>query len=161
MTTNHQAWMQKALLLAEEAQRHCEVPVGAIVVYQNEIIGEGFNQPILSSDPTAHAEIVAIRQASTHLQNYRLVNATLYVTIEPCAMCAGAIVHARIQQVIFGAYEPKSGVVESRDRFFEKTFLNHRVAFASGIMAEESSLLLKDFFDRRRKSAKQDKMSVR
>jgi len=155
MIIDHQAWMQKAIALAEEARNQGEVPVGAIVVYQNEMIGEGFNQPILSSDPTAHAEIVAIRRACAHLQNYRLVNATLYVTIEPCAMCAGAIVHARIQQVVFGAFEPKAGAIESRDRFFEKTFLNHRVAFASGIMAEESSLLLKDFFERRRMHAKQ------
>jgi tRNA(adenine34) deaminase len=143
-------FMQRALALAREAEAHNEVPVGAVVVFNNEIVGEGFNQPIANNDPTAHAEIIALRAAGQRLENYRLTDCDLYVTLEPCAMCAAAIVHARIYQVFYGASDPKSGCVESCLPLFNAEFFNHSVKTSGGMMGDESSKLLKAFFKVRR-----------
>jgi tRNA(adenine34) deaminase len=152
-----QLFMNKALELAGQAEDEGEVPVGAVVVLNGEIIGEGYNRPISTSDPTAHAEIVAMRDASHRLANYRLTDADLYVTLEPCAMCAGAIVHARIRRVVYGASDPKGGaagsvfdLLPSDDRF------NHKVEVTAGVMADECSRLLSHFFRRRRMEKKHD-----
>lgn len=147
---NDYYWMQQALLLADQAAQHNEVPVGAIVVVNNSIIGRGYNQPILGCDPTAHAEIIALREAAKTVSNYRLMNATLYVTLEPCAMCAGAIVHARVNRLVYGALEPKSGVVKSKQLFFEQPFLNHKVEVLGGVLADDCAKRLQDFFRLRR-----------
>ncbi len=148
-------YMRRALELASQGEKTGEVPVGAVVVLNGEIIGEGYNRPITTSDPTAHAEIVAMRDASRRLGNYRLTDADLYVTLEPCPMCAGAIVHARIRRVIYGASDPKGGaagsvfdLLPSDDRF------NHRVEIADGVMADECSHQLSQFFRRRRMEKK-------
>jgi tRNA(adenine34) deaminase len=143
-------FMQMALALAEQGARLGEVPVGAVVVREGRVIGRGFNCPIRTSDPSAHAEVVAIRDAATAENNYRLSGATLYITLEPCSMCAGLIVHSRIARVVFGATEPKAGVAQSQGRFFEQAFLNHRPALEGGLMAEECSAMLSDFFRQRR-----------
>lgn len=145
-------FMQEALCLAEQAEQQGEVPVGAVVVYDNKIIGRGYNQPISSHDPTAHAEIMALRDAAKHLQNYRLTDCDLFVTIEPCAMCAGAIVHSRVRKVFFGATEPKAGAVVSTQRFFESSQLNHRVEQVAGVLEEECRAKMQDFFKKRRQS---------
>lgn len=144
-------FMQQALTLAKQGAALGEVPVGAILVLNNEIIGRGFNQPISLNDPSAHAEVLALRQAAHKLNNYRLVNTTLYVTLEPCSMCAGLLVHARIARLVFGAKEPRSGVITSQEEFFNKSFLNHRPSIEGGILAEASTTLLKRFFQERRK----------
>jgi len=144
-------WMQKAIELAEQARDNDEVPVGAIVVSDNQVIGEGRNQPIGNHDPSAHAEIQAIRAACQNVQNYRLPNATLYVTLEPCPMCAGAIVQSRIQKVVFAAHEPRAGAAESVFSLLNNEALNHRCEVVSGVLAEQSSNLLKTFFKARRK----------
>lgn len=147
----HQFFMGKAIDLAKKAYDHAEVPVGAVLVQEGKVIvGEGWNQPISSCDPTAHAEVVAIRAACQNIGNYRLPGVTLYVTVEPCAMCAGAIIHGRISQLVFGALEPKSGVVKSQDSFFERGFLNHKVSCVSGVMAHEAAELMQRFFQARR-----------
>ena len=125
-------WMQVALELAREAARHDEVPVGAVVVRENQIIGRGFNQPISGHDPTAHAEIMALRDAAQTMGNYRLPGCTLVVTVEPCTMCAGALVHARIEQLIFGAREPRAGAVCSSSRVLDNPGLNHKVTVIEG-----------------------------
>jgi len=156
-STDDQYYMQKALLLAEKAAALGEVPVGAVVVLNEQLIGEGWNQPISSNDPTAHAEVVALRDAATRLCNYRLPDATLYVTIEPCTMCAGALVHARIERVVYGALEPKSGVAESNGCLFEHEHFNHRVAVTGGVLAQQCSQLISDFFQSRRLQKKQQK----
>lgn len=150
-------WMQRALQLADKAQQVGEVPVGAVVVFDNQIIGEGYNHPISTQDPTAHAEIMAIRAACQRQQNYRLPGATLYVTLEPCAMCAGAIVHARIESVVFAATEPKAGAVMSTQHFFEQPQLNHYVKFHHGLLQTEASNMLSEFFKRRRAEKKAQK----
>lgn len=142
--------MHKALLLADAGRELGEVPVGAIVVREQKIIGRGFNQPISGCDPTAHAEIVALREAAKNLGNYRLSDCDLYVTIEPCAMCAGAIVHARIRKVYFGATEPKAGALVSTQRFFESPQLNHRVEQQGGLLEEECRKKIQDFFKNKR-----------
>jgi len=142
--------MQQALLLAKKAESYNEVPVGAIVVKGNKIIGQGFNQPIRLSDPSAHAEIQALRDAASNMNNYRLVDCTLYVTLEPCAMCAGAIVHSRIDRLVYGAAEPKAGVVESQGQQLDATYLNHNVKYIGGVCADKCAQLLSDFFARRR-----------
>lgn len=147
---DHEYFMQQALLLAEQAAALGEVPVGAVVVNQNEIVGRGFNQSISGADPSAHAEIVALRDAATTLKNYRLPACDLYVTIEPCMMCAGAIVHARIRTLYYGALEPKAGVVESNDNLFARAELNHTVATQGGVLAEQSRSLIQQFFAERR-----------
>lgn len=150
-------WMQVALDLARQAADADEVPVGAVVVKDGEVIGSGFNQPISSADPTAHAEIVALRQAAQQVNNYRLPGATLYVTVEPCAMCAGAIVHARLERVVFGAFEPKAGAVCSHLQFFDQPQLNHRVAWRCGVLDEPARALVQAFFARRRQEKKRHK----
>ena len=147
----HEHWMREALKLAQQAEALGEVPVGALVVKDGEVIGQGYNQPISSHDPSAHAEIVALRDAAQRLGNYRLVDCTLYVTIEPCSMCAGALVHSRIKQVIYGAPEPKAGVVTSNGCFFDQPYLNHRVVSGGGVLADECSRLISNFFAGRRK----------
>ncbi len=148
-------WMQRALELASRAEQHDEVPVGAVIVRDQKIIGEGFNQPISSCDPTAHAEIVALRMAARHDQNYRIVGATLYVTLEPCTMCVGALVHARISRLVFGANEPKAGAVESKIRLLDCEHFNHKLDYKGGVCAAECQQQLSAFFQRRRKEFKQ------
>lgn len=143
-------FMHEALRLAEQGAALGEVPVGAVLVQNGEIIGRGFNSPISLSDPSAHAEVQAIRDAATHLQNYRLPDTTLYVTLEPCSMCAGLIVHARITRVVFAAHEPRAGIVASQGCFFAQPFLNHHVQVTDGVLAENSAQLLKAFFKARR-----------
>ena len=143
-------FMQLAINQAKQAIASNEVPVGAIVVKDNKVIGAGFNSVIRDHSVTAHAEINAINAASIITNNYRLANCDLYVTLEPCHMCAKAIVDARIDNVYFAAFEPKTGSIVSVDHFFDKKFLNHRVNYASGLMQDESSKLLKDFFRARR-----------
>jgi len=143
-------WMRHALILAQRADQANEVPVGAVIVKDNAIISEGFNQPISSADPTAHAEIVALRSAARSLNNYRLPDTTLYVTVEPCAMCAGAIIHSRIQRVVYGAAEPKAGAVCSHLQLFDQPQMNHRVEWHGGVLADEATASLQAFFARRR-----------
>ena len=145
--------MRLALQQAELAQSLGEVPVGAIAVAGGEVIGAGHNRLIIDHDPTAHAEMVALRSTGFAKQNYRLPEVTLYVTLEPCAMCAGAMIHARVQTLVFAAREPRAGAIRSQQRFFESDYLNHRVAVREGILAEESAGLLKAFFRQRRKSS--------
>ena len=142
--------MHRALELARHAEEAGEVPVGAVVVLNNEIIGEGWNQPIVSHDPTAHAEMVALRAASQYAKNYRLPGAVLYVTLEPCAMCAGAIVHARIARVVYGAADPKTGAAGSVFNLLDSSVLNHRSQLTSGVLAEECGQMLRGFFEARR-----------
>ena len=142
--------MRAALELAAEAGRRGEVPVGAVVVVDDAIVGEGFNQPIATHDPTAHAEIVAMRDAGRRVSNYRLSGATLYVTIEPCQMCVGAMVHARIARLVFGAREPKAGAIESAMRAHEHPSLNHRMIAVGGVLEEECRALIHTFFEERR-----------
>ena len=150
MNHSDEYWMEKALLLAEQAQQQGEVPDGAIIVRDNEIIGEGWNQPITNSDPTAHAEIQALRTASKNADNYRLPDATLYATLEPCVMCAGAIIHARIKRLVFSATEPKTGAAGSCFDIFNTPQLNHHVSCNHGVLAEKSGDLLHTFFRSRR-----------
>ena len=142
--------MRRALVLAGEAARSGEVPVGAVVVADGAMVGEGFNQPIAAHDPTAHAEIVALRAAAQALGTYRLTGATLYVTVEPCLMCVGALVHARIGLVVYGAAEPKAGAIESMTSAHELPGLNHRLTAIGGVLADESRALLQQFFRDRR-----------
>ncbi|SBS30093.1 tRNA-specific adenosine deaminase [Marinomonas aquimarina] len=158
---NDEYWMAKALALASQAEAESEIPVGAIVVQGGKIIGQGFNSPIHTCDPTAHAEIQAIRDACKNVNNYRLPEATLYVTLEPCSMCAGAIVHSRIARVVYGATEPKSGVVESQQQFFCHSFLNHRVEALGGVLAERASTQLSNFFQYRREQKKRLKQQAK
>lgn len=145
-----QHWMQQALALAAQAAEVGEVPVGAVVVRDGELLGAGFNRPISGADPTAHAEIVALRAAAARLGNYRLTGATLYVTIEPCTMCFGALMHARIGRLVYGATEPRAGVCESQLQLPAAEFYNHRLAVTAGVMAEHSAALLRQFFRARR-----------
>ena len=142
--------MRRALDLARHAEQAGEVPVGALVVLNDEVIGEGWNQPIVSHDPTAHAEIVALRAAATRMKNYRLTDTTLYVTLEPCAMCAGAIVQARVARVVYGAADPKAGAAGSVFDLMESASLNHRAQIAGGVLAEECGAMLRKFFEARR-----------
>jgi tRNA(adenine34) deaminase len=143
---NDNDFMQHAINLAKYAASQNEVPVGAILVQDNQIIGEGWNQPITSNDSTAHAEIIALREAAKKLNNYRLINTTLYVTLEPCLMCVGAMIHARIKRLVFGAYDPKSGAV----KFLDSKKLNHSITYQGGVMENECSELLTTFFQKRR-----------
>lgn len=148
----HEGFMREAVRLAGEARRGGEVPVGAVVVSEGEIVGRGFNQPIASHDPTAHAEIVALREAARAMGSYRLTGATLYVTIEPCMMCVGALVHARIATLVFGTTEPKAGAIESTQRAHEHPALNHRLEIVSGVMAAECREVMRAFFRERRET---------
>ena len=143
--------MRRALRLARRAEEEGEVPVGALVVVDGRVVGEGWNRPIGSHDPTAHAEIVALRDAAANLENYRLPGATLYVTLEPCPMCAGAIVHARVDEVVFGAFDPRAGAAGSRfDLLPSDGRFNHHTRCRGGVLAETSGDMLKAFFRARR-----------
>lgn len=142
--------MRQALTLAQQAAAHGEVPVGAIVVRDNQIIGRGGNAPISGNDPTAHAEIAALRDAARTTNNYRLPDCTLYVTLEPCAMCAGAIMHARIRRLVFGTYDYKTGACGSIIDLFSEPKLNHHTSTHGGVLAEECAALLSAFFKKRR-----------
>lgn len=143
-------FMQRAIELARRAEQDGEVPVGALVVMENEVIGEGWNRPIGAADPIAHAEIVALRAAASKLSNYRLTGATLYVTLEPCPMCAGAIVLARIARVVFGASDPQAGACGTVFDLLRSSQLNHRAEVQGGVLAEDCSRLLKGFFQSKR-----------
>jgi len=149
--TAHEYWMRQALTLAEEAARNGEVPVGAVVVCDDVIIGAGFNRPIGAHDPTAHAEIKALRQAAKKLQNYRIPGCTLYVTLEPCTMCVGAIIHARIAKLVFGAREPRFGAVASTKQLLDEPgAFNHQVNWQEGVLAAQCGEIMQQFFRRRR-----------
>ena len=145
-----QQWMRYALHRALQAGERGEVPVGAVIVLDGELIAEGSNEPIAANDPTAHAEIVAIRRAAELRRNYRLTGATLYVTIEPCQMCVGAMIHARIARLVYGAPEPKAGAIESAMRAHEHPSLNHRMEATGGVLEEECRALIQEFFHSRR-----------
>jgi len=145
-----QHWMKLAMNLAERAASAGEVPVGAVLVRDEAVIGAGFNRVICDHDPTAHAEIVALRMAGLHESNYRLPGTTLYVTLEPCSMCAGAIVNARVQRVVYAANDPKTGAAGSVFNVLDNPALNHRCQVLSGVLANESSSMLSEFFRRRR-----------
>jgi len=142
--------MRAALEQAFEAARQGEVPVGSVVALDGAIVGRGFNKPIGTHDPTAHAEIVALRDAGTRLGNYRLTGGTLYVTIEPCQMCVGAMIHARIARVVYGTREPKAGAIESAMRAHEHPAVNHRMAAEGGVLEAECRALIQGFFEERR-----------
>jgi tRNA(adenine34) deaminase len=142
--------MQHALQLAQKAKAQNEVPVGAIIVYDNQIIGEGWEQTVGSHDPTAHAEIIALRDAAQKMQNYRLIDATMYVTLEPCAMCAGALINARLKRVVFALADNKTGACGSVFNIIDAPCLNHRLYSTQGILADESLGLLQEFFKERR-----------
>lgn len=142
--------MREAIAEARKGAELGEVPVGAILVRDGTIIGRGFNQPISSHDPSAHAEMVALRQAALADNNYRLPGTTLYVTLEPCTMCSGLLVHSRINRLVFGASEPRSGAVVSRAQVLDQPWLNHRVLVEGGVLAEECGALLTEFFRARR-----------
>ncbi len=151
MTTDADiVFMQRALELARTAEARGEVPVGAVLVRDGAIVAEGFNQPISSCDPTAHAEIVALRGAAASFDNYRLPGTTLYVTLEPCPMCAGAMVHARVERLVFAAADPRTGSAGSVFDFVRSEKLNHRLEVQSGVLADESAALLRTFFRARR-----------
>jgi tRNA(adenine34) deaminase len=144
------AFMHRAIELAHRAAEEGEVPVGAVVVVGGAIVGEGWNRPIAAADPSAHAEIQAMRAASAALRNYRLLDATLYVTLEPCPMCVGAILHARVRRVVFGAKDPKTGAAGSVVDLFAEEKLNHHATVEGGLLAEECGQLLRRFFAARR-----------
>lgn len=150
MLPEDEKFMRRALVLAKQGEQAGEVPVGCVIVKDGEIIGEGFNHPISAHDPTAHAEIGAMREAAKHLANYRLVDTTLYVTLEPCTMCAGAMVHARVKRLVFGAREPRTGAVGSVYDIPCDARLNHRLEVTEGVLAEESSAMLREFFRAKR-----------
>ena len=142
--------MVRALELARYSKELNEIPVGAVVVIDDVIVGEGHNRCIADHDPSAHAEIVAIRQAANHVENYRLTNATLYVTLEPCSMCAGAILQSRIDRVVFGAYDERSGAAGSQLNLLQSPFMNHQCKLESGVLATESLAMIRNFFKDRR-----------
>jgi tRNA(adenine34) deaminase len=143
-------WMRRALELAAQGEACDEVPVGCVIVQDGQMIGEGWNRPISGNDPTAHAEIVALRDAAQRIGNYRLTGATLYVTLEPCLMCAGAMIHARIGRLVFGASDPRRGAVNSTTQAFETQGLNHRVDACGGVLEAECAACLQAFFRARR-----------
>lgn len=150
MNDTFEEWMREALVEARKAFDAGEVPVGAVVVLDGRIVGRGFNQPIFATDPTAHAEIVALREAALAVGNYRLVGSTLVVTIEPCLMCVGAMVHARVETVVYGAAEPKAGAIVSSCQAHENPALNHRMQAVGGVLADECRALIQEFFQQRR-----------
>ncbi|WP_421863968.1 tRNA adenosine(34) deaminase TadA [Marinobacter adhaerens] len=149
-TPEDERWMNRALQLAGEAAVKGEVPVGAVVVLNGKEIGAGFNAPISGCDPTAHAEIRALRDAAARVGNYRLPDASLYVTLEPCTMCVGAIVHGRISRLVYGAREPKAGAIESARRTLEEPHLNWDVTAVGGVLSDQCSQVISEFFSRRR-----------
>ena len=150
MSDDHERWMRRALELAVQAGDAGEVPVGAVIVRDGEVLGEGWNHPISGCDPTLHAEVHALREAAARERNYRLTGATLYATLEPCSMCAGAIIHARIAHVVYGADDPKTGAVRSVFSLLDSNPANHRATHEAGVLADESAQLLKRFFNTRR-----------
>jgi tRNA(adenine34) deaminase len=143
-------FMQRAIELAREAEAAGEVPVGAVIVRDGRIIGEGSNRPIGARDPTAHAEMVALRAAAAASESYRLTGTTLYVTLEPCAMCAGAMVHARVQRLVFAAADPRAGAAGSVFNIVQHAALNHRIDCTGGVLSDECSTMLREFFAARR-----------
>lgn len=151
--SSDEVWMGRALELAQQAAEHDEVPVGAVLVRDESVLGEGWNQPIGLHDPTAHAEIIALRAAGMRAQNYRLPGTTLYVTLEPCAMCVGAMIHARIERLVFGAFDPKTGAAGSVFDLLQAAEHNHRVAVTPGVLAQSCGALLTNFFRIRRSNA--------
>nr|WP_036187098.1 tRNA adenosine(34) deaminase TadA [Marinimicrobium agarilyticum] len=157
--TSDEYWMRRALALAEQGSALGEVPVGALIVRAGAVIGEGFNQPISAHDPTAHAEVIALRDAAGREQNYRLPSTTLYVTLEPCTMCIGALIHARISRLVYGTTEPKAGVVESRNQLAHTPYYNHLMEVEGGVLMEACQQQLTDFFRQRRAEAKARKQS--
>ncbi|WP_263322400.1 tRNA adenosine(34) deaminase TadA [Endozoicomonas sp. Mp262] len=158
---NHCHWMQEALVEAKKGSAHGEVPVGAVVVRNNEIIARAYNQPISGCNPVAHAEVLVLEKAARVIGNYRLVDCDLYVTLEPCTMCAGAIIHSRIRRLVFGAYEPKAGAVASVTQVLEQPQMNYRVESLGGILEAECSEVISDFFKMRRKQIKEEKKRLR
>ena len=152
-------WMVRALELARQAEHQDEVPVGAVVVLDGREVGAGYNAPISGCDPTAHAEIRALRDAAARVGNYRLAGATLYVTLEPCTMCVGAIVHGRISRLVYGAVEPKAGAVESARRTLEEPHLNWSVEATGGILDERCGNMISEFFSRRREAIRRRRQS--
>ncbi|WP_372965454.1 tRNA adenosine(34) deaminase TadA [Marinobacter sp.] len=152
---NDEYWMARALMLAGRAALMDEVPVGAVIVHNGREIGVGYNAPITGCDPTAHAEIRALRDAAARAGNYRLTGATLYVTLEPCTMCVGAIVHSRISRLVYGAREPKAGAIESARRTLDEPHLNWHVETEGGVLEEGCSQIISDFFSRRRAEIRQ------
>ena len=160
-TEEYIMWMRHALTLADKAESIGEVPVGACVVLNGELIGEGFNTPITDNDPSAHAELRAVKEAAAAVQNYRLIDATLYVTLEPCSMCAGMLVHARVKRVVFGAKDAKTGAAGSVMNLLQHPALNHQLEVVSGVLADECANKLSDFFRKRRKEIKAAKKAKR
>lgn len=154
---DHERYMRRALELAQQAEAIGEVPVGAIVVAADSIIGEGYNEVIRLSDPSAHAEAQAIRAAGQHLKNYRLVDTTLYVSLEPCAMCAGLITHARIKSLVFAASDPRTGATGSAIDVLNHPTMNHKVEVVGGVLEHESAAILQNFFRKKREQAKNKK----
>ncbi len=154
LPTHDQLFMQRAIELAQQAEAINEIPVGAVVVYQGKIIGEGFNQSITLHDPSAHAEMQAIRQAGQYLNNYRLIGCSLYVTLEPCSMCAGLLVHSRIKRLIYGASDTKTGAAGSVFNLVTNEKLNHQIEVNAGVMSKQCSEILSAFFKRRRREIK-------
>ncbi|NOR71839.1 MAG: tRNA adenosine(34) deaminase TadA [Methylomarinum sp.] len=154
MTKIDEQWMRHAIRLAQRAETQGEVPVGAVLVKEGQCLAEGWNIPIQSHDPTAHAEMMAMRHAGLALKNYRLTDATLYVTLEPCVMCMGAISHARVKRLVFGAFDPKRGAVCNALSLTDASFLNHRVDWQGGVLEQTCSELLRDFFRAKRERGK-------
>lgn len=152
-------WMTHALSLADKAQQTGEVPVGAVIVLDNQIIGEGYNRSIINHDPCGHAEIMALQSAAQHINNYRILDATMYVTLEPCAMCAGAIVHARMKRVVFGASDLKTGCAGSILNLLQHDKLNHQVELHQGVLSELCSAKISQFFKNRRAEIKAVKLA--
>ena len=153
-TSIDEKWMHYALSLAKKAESINEVPVGAVLVKGETVVGEGWNQTITQSDPTAHAEVVAIRQAAQSVKNYRLPGSVLYVTLEPCAMCVGAMIHARIERLVFAAREPKSGAIVSGFTLLDEQVFNHKMDVIEGVLAQDASDLLTNFFRKKRSGDK-------
>lgn len=150
MSSQDLKWMTYALELAREAQSYNEVPVGAVVVKDNKVIGTGYNQSISQNNPCGHAEIIALQNAGKNVNNYRLINAEIYVTLEPCTMCVGAMIHSRVSRLIYAASDPKTGMAGTCTNLFETCNFNHKIQITHGVLAQESSQLLKDFFRQRR-----------
>ena len=150
MESRDEFWMREAITQAEVAKKMGEVPVGAILVLNDELIAESYNSPIATHDPTAHAEIMALRKGAEKIQNYRLLNTTLYVTLEPCMMCASAMVHARIKRLVYGAKDPRTGAIESMTRTLDHSFLNHHIEYTGNVLGEACGMLLSDFFRAKR-----------
>lgn len=158
---NDAYWMKQALALAQKAWEQGEVPVGAILVLDDEVIGQGWNRPITRHDPTAHAEVMALQQGGQIVQNYRLLNATLYVTLEPCVMCAGAMVHSRIKRLVYGASDLKTGAAGSLLDVLRHPGMNHQIEITAGVMANECSEMLSQFFQQRREQKKAEREARR